>query len=196
MGRLLVLLLAVLLGLQGFAFAEPDEHAARRAVVLGLLDSSAGLVLRSAEMQMRSGDANHRFRQESHLLYLTGENRPGLTLLLAPRGIQVGDTLVQVVLFVQKGSADGAPPLRPLPDGITADYRQFTEVLLALAPHLKTLYASSLSPGFVNDWLNNTPLFLERESRKAFEKKFPQVKVKKCRDACRAGKGDQESVGG
>jgi len=160
------------------AGAAPDEHAERRAAMLGLLDSSSALVLRSGEIQMRNPEANFRFRQESHLLYLTGEDKPGVSLLLAPRGLRVGDTIVQVVLFAKKGEAEGVPAPRSLPDGIIADQQQFAIVLASILPQLKTLYASSMSPAFVNDWLNNKPLFLERESRKELERKFPDLKVK------------------
>jgi len=170
--------IAILLALPVRAGTAPDEHAGRRAAMLGLLDSSSALVLRSGETQMRNPEANFRFRQESHLLYLTGEDKPGVSLLLAPRGVRVGDTVVQVVLFAKKGEAEGVPAPRPLPDGIITDQQQFAAVLASLLPQLKTLYASSMSPAFVNDWLNNKPLFLERESRKEVERKFPDLKVK------------------
>jgi Xaa-Pro aminopeptidase len=170
--------IAALLFLQSLAVAGTDEHAARRAFIMGLLDSSSALVLRSPEMPMRSADANFRYRQESNLLYLTGENKPGLTLLLAPRGVQVDGAVARIVLFVQQGSVDGSLPLRELPDGITLDGKRFPEVLASLLPELSTLHATPFSPGFVQDWLNNKPMFLERDSRKELEKKYPQLKVK------------------
>jgi hypothetical protein len=102
--RLLHWTVGVFVGVHGLILAGPDEHAARRAAVLGLMDTSAGMVLRSADMQMRNPDANFRYRQESNLLYLTGENKPGLTLLLVPRGVQVNDTVARALLFVREGS--------------------------------------------------------------------------------------------
>jgi len=169
---------ATLILAQGLALAGMDEHAARRAHVLGLMDSSSALVLHSAEIQMRSPDANYRFRQESNLLYLTGENRPGLTLLIAPRGIHVGDTLAHIVLFVNPAADDGALSLRPVADGITVHIQRFHDVFAQILPEISTLYASSFSPAFMADWLNNRPMFLERESRKELEKKYPNLKVK------------------
>jgi len=176
--RLLHWTVGVLVGVHGLILAGPDEHAARRAAVLGLMDTSAGMVLRSADMQMRNPDANFRYRQESNLLYLTGENKPGLTLLLVPRGVQVNDTVARALLFVREGSDNGDLPLRPFSGGITLNAERFPEVFASALPGLKTLYASSMSPAFLNDWLNNRPLFIEREGRKELEKKFPQLKVK------------------
>jgi len=163
---------------QSAALAGMDEHAARRTHLLGLMDSSAALVLHSAEIQMRSPDANYRFRQESNLLYLTGEDRPGLTLLLAPKGIHVGDTLARVVMFVNPSMDDGSLPLRPIPDGVTVHISRFADVFGPLLSSISTLYASSYSPPFMADWLNNRPVFIERESRKELEKNHPNLKVK------------------
>ncbi len=177
-GRVCGAVAAALVLVQSLVLAGVDEHAARRAHVLGLMDSSSALVLHSAEIQMRSPDANYRFRQESNLLYLTGENRPGLTLLIAPRGIHIGDTLAHIVLFVKPAADDGALPLRPIADGITVHFQRFHDVFAPLLPEISTLYASSFSPAFVSDWLNNRPMFIERESRKQLEKKYPNLKVK------------------
>ncbi|HSQ76441.1 MAG TPA: aminopeptidase P N-terminal domain-containing protein [Bacteroidota bacterium] len=177
-GRLCRAVAAALVLVQGLVLAGVDEHAARRAHVLGLMDSSSALVLHSAEVQTRTADVNHRFRQESNLLYLTGENRPGLTLLLAPRGIHIGDTLAHIVLFANPAADDGAVPLRPIADGITVHSRRFHDVFAPLLPEISTLYASSFSPAFMADWLNNKPMFIERESRKELEKKYPNLKVK------------------
>jgi Xaa-Pro aminopeptidase len=77
-------------------------------------------------------------------------------------------------LFVQPDSGK----LPAIGDGIALDWSRFGEVLGALCPRVETLYASTFSPAFVHDWLNGKPLFIERESRRELERRFPNLKVK------------------
>lgn len=154
------------------------ELAARRARVLAALDTSGAIVLRAPEERNRSGDTGYKYRTDSNLLYLTGEERPGLTLVLAPRGMRIGDTTVQVVVFAKTESTDGAPPLGPLTDGVIRPPDDLKAVLEELLPSLRTLYAVPITPAFIADWLNGRPLFLERDVKKELEKKYPQLKVR------------------
>jgi len=89
------------------------EWAARRALALGRMDTSSAMVLRSPEVRMRNADVNYRFRQESNLLYLTGLNRPSVTLVLAPAGVMLHDTVAHVLLFARAGRT-GRIRCRPL----------------------------------------------------------------------------------
>ena len=177
--RSMMLVCAALLAAHG-ALASPGaaELAARRARVLAALDTASAMVLRAPEERNRSGDTGYKYRTDSNLLYLTGEDRPGLTLVLVPRGVRVGDTTVQVVLFGKTETNDGAPPLSPLADGVIRPPDDLKAVLEELLPSLRTLYVVPVTPAFIADWLNNRPLFLERDAKKELEKKYPRLKVR------------------
>jgi Xaa-Pro aminopeptidase len=155
----------------------PVDFAARRADICGRMDSSAAMVLRSPDMRMRNADINYRYRQESNLLYLSGLNRPSVTLLLVPGGIALHDTVAHVLLFARE-SGDGDEPLPQLVDGVLLDPARFQEILNALLPRLKILYVNQTGIPFMQDWLNGKQQFLERDSRREAEQKFPGLKVK------------------
>jgi Xaa-Pro aminopeptidase len=61
----------------------PETFARRRRQVLARLGGGA-LVLPAAPVFRRSGDAEHAYRQESDLLYLTGFREPETVLVLNP----------------------------------------------------------------------------------------------------------------
>jgi Xaa-Pro aminopeptidase len=154
------------------------ELASRRAQVLAALDSTAAMVVRAPEERNRSGDSGYKYRTDSNLLYLTGEDRPGLTLVLAPSGIRVGDATVQVVLFARSETNDGMAPIPALADGVIRPPDELKAVLEQLLPSILTLYAVPITPGFIADWLNYRPLFLERDVKSELEKKYPGLKVR------------------
>jgi Xaa-Pro aminopeptidase len=60
-----------------------DHYRTRRERTLARLGGGV-LVLPSAPVFRRNGDADHPYRQESDLLYLTGFREPGSVLVLAP----------------------------------------------------------------------------------------------------------------
>ena len=160
------------------AAADPAmEWAARRARALGRMDSSSAMVLRSPDQRMRNADVNYRFRQESNLLYLTGLNRPFVTLVLAPAGVALHDTIAHVLLFARAGE-DGDDPLPAMADGVVLDPGRFQEIMNGLADRLSILYVSQAGVAFTQDWLNGKPMFLERDSRREYEQKHPGLKVK------------------
>ncbi|KAI1132921.1 peptidase M24, structural domain-containing protein [Nemania abortiva] len=53
-----------------------QEYHERRAALCALLPPNSAVVLRSADLQYRSGAVFHAFRQESNFLYLTGFSEP------------------------------------------------------------------------------------------------------------------------
>lgn len=168
----------LLLSVPPSAAGQPDEFAARRARVMAALDATSALVLRAPDERNRSHDTGYRYRTDSNILYLTGENRPGLTLVMAPRGFRAGDTTVTFALFVRAETGDGAPPLRMPSDGVVRAPDELHAVLEALLPSVRTLYAMPMAPAFVNDWMNKRPVFLERESKKELAKRHPGVTLK------------------
>jgi Xaa-Pro aminopeptidase len=161
----------------GAASGHPIDFVARRTAALGSMDSTAAMVLHAPDPAMRNADNNYRYRQESTLLYLCGINRPQVALLLVPAGIAIHDTLVHVVLFARE-TDDGADPIPPMPDGIVLPPGQLGDVLKSVMNRVGTLFINQAGPAFVQDWLNGRPMFLERDSKRLAEEKYPQLKVK------------------
>lgn len=154
-----------------------SDFAARRAQMLALMDSGSAMVLRSPDMPMRNADVNYRYRQEGNLLYLSGLNRPQVALMLVPSGVMLRDTLAHVLIFARE-AADGDDPLLPLSDGVLLPPGRFPEILNTLLSRVTTLYVNQSGIGFTQDWLNGKPLWLERDSRREAEERYPQLKVK------------------
>jgi Xaa-Pro aminopeptidase len=71
-------------------------HAQRRARLMELLGPRAALVLSSPPERIRNGDTDFKFRQDSDILYLTGFQEPGATVVLRP-----GHPETPFVMFVR-----------------------------------------------------------------------------------------------
>src|SRR5450432_2493075 len=71
-------------------------HAARRARLMELLGPRAALILSSAPERLRNGDTDYKFRQDSDVLYLTGFQEPGTSIVLRP-----GHAETPFVMFVR-----------------------------------------------------------------------------------------------
>jgi Xaa-Pro aminopeptidase len=78
------------------AMRDPAVFAARREAYMQALGPGAVAVVRSLPERLRNGDAYHRFRQHSDLIYLTGLLEPETTLVLRP-----GAETDRVVMFVR-----------------------------------------------------------------------------------------------
>jgi Xaa-Pro aminopeptidase len=71
-------------------------HAQRRARLMELLGPRAALILSSPPERIRNGDTDFKFRQDSDILYLTGFQEPGATIVLRP-----GHPETPFVMFVR-----------------------------------------------------------------------------------------------
>jgi len=114
--RLLVglLLLVLCIGESVLAYAQFDveihdqDHvprfvlAARRDSVVAALSPRTAVLVLSADTRNRQNDVDYEYRQNSDLLYLTGFEYEGATLLLVPDGLDVDGKRVQEVLFVRE----------------------------------------------------------------------------------------------
>jgi Xaa-Pro aminopeptidase len=80
---------------------DPSVFAARREAFMRAIGGNAVAVVSSLPERLRNGDAFHRFRQISDLVYLTGFVEPEATLVLRP-----GAETERVVLFVRPRDAD------------------------------------------------------------------------------------------
>jgi len=169
--------LVLFLAVEVVASIPETEYRQRRERLAGLLDTSSAMVLRAAEPRQRSGDVNYRYRQESNLLYLTGIEEPNVTLLIVPRGVTIEGKKASRLLFVPQ-SAAGSRDAEFFADGIVLDVSRFQGVFGASLPGLRTLYLSAPDIRFVNDWLNDRRLFLDRDAKKEIEQRHPDLKVK------------------
>jgi len=75
---------------------DPAVFAARRAELMKAIGPNAVAIVRSLPERLRNGDAFHRFRQHSDVVYLTGFVEPDTTLVLRP-----GAETDRVVMFVR-----------------------------------------------------------------------------------------------
>lgn len=75
---------------------DPSVYAARRAAFMEALGPTGVAVVCSLPERLRNGDAHHRFRQHSDVLYLTGFAEPATVLVLRP-----GADEERVVMFVR-----------------------------------------------------------------------------------------------
>src|SRR6186997_2928192 len=74
-----------------------DELKARRARLLEQLTPQSLAIVWSAPPRVYSLDVDYEYRQDSNLLYLTGINQPGTTLVLMP-----GNKTQREILFVSE----------------------------------------------------------------------------------------------
>lgn len=174
-GFLLAIALVPAVGRGGIS---ESEFQMRRETVSAVLDSAAVAIFRSAETKQRSADVGYRYRQESNLLYLTGVNEPGVILVLTGRDIMFGGKPVRRILLVRPELQGRMAARGILKDGAVIDAGRLQEILSLALTGARVLYLSAPDPGFVNDWLNNRPLFLDRDARKEIERRFPGLKVK------------------
>ncbi len=176
--RLRVLIpFCALLASQAWSGISGEEYALRRERLAAAADSGSALLFRAAETRTRSGDVVYPYRQESNFLYLTGIAEPGLTLVIIPRGMQI-DGGQEKFLLLAPSSALEHVRATPFSGGPVINADRLTEVLGAVASQTKTLYVSMPDIGFVNDWLNNRPLFLDQEARQQFQQQHDGVKVR------------------
>jgi Xaa-Pro aminopeptidase len=84
----------------------PHVYKERRARVLSSMTNASIAIVFSADVRNRQNDVDYEYRQSSDMLYLTGCQTPGTTLLLAPAGIQIGSRTFNEVLFVPQRNVD------------------------------------------------------------------------------------------
>ncbi len=157
---------------------SPKEFASRREHLLSLLGTNNAAVLKAANTKVRSLDVNYRYRQESNLFYLTGKRSHDIILLLIPGGINIEGKLVKVLLFEHSVTKDSVINSSSNIEEAFVNRNKFDKIFNTLLKNIDTLFISSPGLGFVNDWINNKPMFIERDSYRELQKKFPNLRVK------------------
>lgn len=153
-----------------------DEYMNRREHLFTSLDSNAVVAMRSGDFKMRSNDVEYRYRQESNFLYLTGWRSPNRYIILTPRSIIVDEKNVNVILFTSSKEESTNTQIKPTE--ILLNVNRFQEIFKSVLKDVKVLYVSAPDLPFVNDWLNDKKIFLDKNAKKELEQQFPGLKVK------------------
>ena len=155
-----------------------NEFTQRRENLINMLGTKSAAVLRAANSKVRSSDVNYRYRQESSFLYLTGAKNTNSILLLIPAGVRIGGKDVNVLLFEPSVKNDSIINTSSSITEALLNNNRFYEIFNFILKNIDTLYISSPELSFVNDWINNRPIFIERDSYKLLSQKFPGLKIK------------------
>jgi Xaa-Pro aminopeptidase len=165
-----------------------EEYAARRQAVLAQLDDSAAMLVRSADESTRSNDVEYEYRQRNNMLYLSGVTETESALLLAPRGVRIGDTIVREVLFlatrnprveVFEGLRMG-PEVGATVTGVraTLPYNRLNDVLDTLIRSLDTLYYDGWRHSAAYEPITGYTYFWEHENTEILHRSAPRLQVK------------------
>jgi Xaa-Pro aminopeptidase len=153
-----------------------NEYAGRRQQLLSSLDSSAIVVMRSGDFKMRSNDVEYRYRQESNFLYLTGWRSTNRYIIFTPVGFETDGNRNNVFFFTT--SQEESTLTKTGTNEIICNISRFQEIFKSVLTNSKILYISAPDLQFVNDWLNDKKIFLDKNAKKELEQQFPNLKVK------------------
>jgi Xaa-Pro aminopeptidase len=148
-GRLLVVATVSVLVCAAAAAAGPlqDDLTARRARLMERLGPNALAIVWSAEPKVYSLDVDYEFRQDSHLLYLTGVTQEGAILVLMP-----GNKTRKEILFVREPN-----PRREHWNG-----HMLTKSEATAESGIATVYHTGEFEDFVTAMFNRRPFNLRR----------------------------------
>ncbi len=125
---------------------------------------------------MRSNDVAYRYRQESNFLYLTGWRSQNRYIIFTPAGFGTDGKRNNVFLFTT--SQEESTQTKIGTNEIICNISRFQEIFKSVLTNAKTLYISAPDLQFVNDWLNDKKIFLDKNAKKELEQQYPNLKVK------------------
>lgn len=162
-------------------------HAARRDSVLALLPPRTAVIVLSADTRNRQNDVDYEYRQNSDLLYLTGFEYPGATLLLVPGGVELDGKRVQEVLFVRErnrsreqwsGVAPGPDEAKTLYElDATRPTSDLAKILNDILPELDTLMLPGLPTRTATLSLLDKNISLDAELKKGLKGLYGDITV-------------------
>jgi len=162
------------------------EYENRRKALVAITDTGSVVAMKGAEAGSEFEYMN--YRQELNFLYLTGVDAPGFSLLIVPRGIELGGKKRNCILFSPalylgasmtfSGSRLPYEQFSGLNDTVIKE-NEFHKLFLQALAGTRTLYYSAPGISFIDDWLNDKPYFLEKEVQKNLKQSFPGLKVAK-----------------
>lgn len=154
----------------------PHVYKERRTRVMASMTTASVAIVFSADVRNRQNDVDFEYRQSSDMLYLTGCQTPGTTLLLAPAGIQIGSRTFSEVLFVPQRNID-----REVWQGVSMGPQEAMQylgvdtalvatelksILDSLLPHVDTLHYSTLPTKALQVPLAGKNLYADAELKK------------------------------
>ncbi|MEI6456396.1 MAG: Xaa-Pro peptidase family protein [bacterium] len=192
MKKCLILFLGCSLSFTGLLVAQDcpkggisaEEYAKRREILVTTLDTSSVFVMRAPEASSEYEYMN--YRQDLNFLYLTGVESPGYTLLIVPKGVELNGKRWTSLLFAPSYYLEGSNTFSGsriphenfigksdtvIPD--TELKKKFNQALEGS----KTLYYTAPGLSFLHDWLNDKPMFVEKEIQKSLKQAYPGLKI-------------------
>lgn len=151
--------------------ANIDQFKIRRDKILSLLDSTQAIVLKAANNQA----LGEEYIQEPNFLYLTGINSTANTLLMYPKGINVGGKKWRTIIFYTDKDA-----IKNIKLGVNDTAIQnfnFKPIFNELLPNLNKLYYSAPELVLINDWISDKAYFMDREMKNRMKVQYPNLKI-------------------
>ncbi len=147
--RVMAMAVLTVLARASLVWAGPpqDDLAARRARLMEKLGTDTIAIVWSAPARVYSMDVDYEYRQDSHLLYLTGVAQPDTILVLIP-----GAKTVREVLFVREPN-----PMREHREG-----HILTRAEVSAQSGVKTVYFANNFEPFVTALFNRRGYGLRR----------------------------------
>jgi len=163
-----------------------DEYARRRKALIAQVDTPSVIVMRAPESNNEYEYMN--YRQDLNFLYLTGVEDPGYTLLIVPRGLEINGKKWNSILFAPSSYLEGFSTFsgtrvpyknfKGASDTVVSD-RELKKLLNRAITGSQNLYYTAPDFSFLHDWLNDRPIFLEKEIQKILKQTYPGLKISK-----------------
>jgi Xaa-Pro aminopeptidase len=161
----------------------------RREKLRQTLGDSSALILLAAPMRLREWDSEYEYNPDSDFFYLTGIDQANCALLLAPRGVEVEERVVQEILFLPErnpmaevwlGKRLGVDEAKTeLGFQEAAPIGKFPACVDQALQNAKIVYLPNYDPAFIQDPISSQRYWIERDSQKALREKYLQLKTKK-----------------
>ncbi len=203
-------LIVLLLLLTNAAFAQPTTatywlqgrnaddaplttYQARRERVLAALTGKSFLVMFAAQARNRQNDVQYEYRQNSDMFYCSGFGEAGSSLILAPSGITLPDSLDSsrakhtAILFVDEatpreelwtGAITGSKRAQKLYGIKTLGNEHLRGVLDVMLAKHDTAFITGLPTPLVIEPLTGDTLDLEETLPERCAKKFPNITIR------------------
>jgi len=162
------------------------EYSRRRIALIAQVDTTSVIVMRAPEANSEYEYMN--YRQDLNFLYLTGVEAPGYALLVVPRGLEINSKKWNCILFVPSFYLEGSSTFsgseipyenfKGVADTVVAD-KELKKLMNLAIIGSKTLYYTAPGFSFLHDWLNDRPIFLEKEIQKILKQNYPGLKILK-----------------
>jgi Xaa-Pro aminopeptidase len=165
----------------------PEFHKSRRDELLRQMSPHSAAVFLAAPEKNRSNDVNYEYHQDPNFYYLTGHTQADAALLLIKEPIEVGETLTNEVIFVQKKDppreiwtgvrlgTDGAVNVLKFPVALLID--SLNDFLKPVLARIDTLYFVSPDPKKISDPITDASFDVTRDFRDIVVSLYPNLSM-------------------